>query len=72
MIGYNVKCPVCGKENKDVYLEETDGWMECERCYTKVKARESSKTVRIPLFTPEQLTRIVREGKLTVVDHLLL
>lgn len=60
---YNVKCPICGKENKDLYLEETSGWMECEGCYTKVRVRETGKTVRVPVFTPEQLTRLARDGK---------
>ena len=27
---YDVKCPICGTENKDLYFEETDGWMICE------------------------------------------
>lgn len=60
---YNVKCPICGKVNKDVYLEETDGWIECDVCYSKVKVIENRKTVRVPLFTPEQLTSLVIEGK---------
>ena len=25
---YDVKCPVCGTVNHNLYLEETDGWME--------------------------------------------
>lgn len=29
---YDVKCPFCGMINHSFYLEETDGWMECERC----------------------------------------
>ena len=33
----NVKCPVCGTVNHNLYLEETDGWMECERCGTLTK-----------------------------------
>jgi len=28
----DVKCPVCGAMNRSLYLEETDGWMECEAC----------------------------------------
>lgn len=27
---YDVKCPVCGKINHGLFLEETKGWMECE------------------------------------------
>ena len=40
---YDVICPVCGKKNKDLYLDETGGWMECERCNSKVKVRINSK-----------------------------
>ena len=29
---YDVRCPICGALNHDLYLEETDGWMECEHC----------------------------------------
>ena len=32
MMTYDVKCPVCGRINRNLYLEETDGWMECEKC----------------------------------------
>lgn len=28
----DVRCPECGTVNRSLYLEETDGWMECERC----------------------------------------
>ena len=29
---YDVKCPVCGHRNESLYLDETEGWMECEEC----------------------------------------
>ena len=31
---YDVACPVCGRVNRSLYLEETEGWMECEYCGT--------------------------------------
>lgn len=31
---YDVACPVCGRVNHRLYLEETEGWMECESCGT--------------------------------------
>ena len=31
---YNIPCPVCGTINRDIELQETDGWMECEKCHT--------------------------------------
>lgn len=32
MNGKDVRCPECGTINYSLYLEETDGWMECEHC----------------------------------------
>ena len=32
MGGKDVRCPECGAVNHSLYLEETDGWMECEKC----------------------------------------
>ena len=32
MGGQDVKCPECGAINHSLYLQETDGWMECESC----------------------------------------
>lgn len=29
---YDKRCPQCGHINRNLYLEETEGWMECEKC----------------------------------------
>ena len=29
---YNASCPCCGHMNRDMYLEETEGFFECEAC----------------------------------------
>lgn len=29
---YNINCPNCGKLNKNLLLEDSNGWMECEEC----------------------------------------
>ena len=29
---YDVTCPICGTVNKNLYLDETGGWMICEKC----------------------------------------
>ena len=34
---YEIECPYCGAINK-VYLEETEGWMECDHCLQHVNA----------------------------------
>lgn len=52
---YDVKCPICGTVNHNLYLEETDGWMECEHCQHNVKALPFAGEQKVPLFTPRQL-----------------
>ena len=29
----DVECPICGALNEKLDLDETDGWMECEKCH---------------------------------------
>ena len=47
---YDIKCPICGTVNRDLDLEETDGWMECEKCGTAVQTIGVRPMVRIPVF----------------------
>ena len=47
---YDVRCPVCGIVNRSLYLDETDGWMECEHCRQAVRAQEYVKMVRLPVY----------------------
>lgn len=58
MIAYDVTCPICGYINKDIYLEETDGWMECEKCgqITQNLKIRSKKAVRLPVFSIENFS----------------
>lgn len=53
---YDVKCPFCGEINHSVYLDETDGWMECANCFCDVKVKTSTLDYlscfnRVPLIT---------------------
>ena len=55
---YDVSCPCCGYRNINLYLEETDGFMECARCgeLTQVSKR-FMRLIKIPAFRikdPEQ------------------
>ncbi|MDO4961220.1 MAG: hypothetical protein Q4E57_05115 [Eubacteriales bacterium] len=34
---YDAVCPYCWKINRDLYLEDTNGWMECEGCKRAVQ-----------------------------------
>ena len=40
MKSYDLRCPICGAVNRGLYLEETDGWMECEKCGNVTQSRE--------------------------------
>ena len=52
---YNVKCPICGTINHNLYLEETNGWMECDHCRQTVKVLQFVTEKKVPVFTPQQL-----------------
>ena len=38
----DIKCPVCGTINHSLYLEETDGWMECDCCGCTVQLKKNA------------------------------
>lgn len=48
---YDAKCPLCDTLNRGLYLDETDGWMECEHCHETVRVQEFIKLKKIPMFS---------------------
>lgn len=56
---YDVACPVCGRINRSLYLEETEGWMECEYCGNSTQDLSFQKMVRIPVIRMEQLSKMM-------------
>ena len=55
---YNRKCPVCGHINHELYLEETNGYMECEKCGSISNVMEPMKEVEwVPVLSMEDLCR---------------
>lgn len=54
MKSYDLRCPVCGTVNRGLYLEETDGWMECENCGNVTQNMEHRQTVLIPILLRSQ------------------
>ena len=54
MKSYDLRCPICGTVNRGLYLEETDGWMECEKCGNVTRSMEHRQTVLIPLILKTQ------------------
>ncbi len=59
MLTFDVICPFCGKVNRNLYLGETSGWMECENCHQIVHdpTTINSSTVSAPILTPEPVAR---------------
>ena len=57
---YDVSCPCCGYWNKDLYLEETEGWMECEKCGEVAQvSKHFEKRSKIPVFRMEDLGKVM-------------
>ena len=56
---YDVACPVCGRINRSLYLEETEGWMECEYCGNSTQDLSFQKMVKIPVIRMEQLAKMM-------------
>ena len=57
---YDKICPKCGHLNKKLYLEETNGWMECEKCHQDSMVLLRSSEMKIPVFTGMELIRKIR------------
>jgi len=55
---YNVTCPKCKTENKDLYLDETEGWFICECCGEKTKIEDFDKGKNLPLYTGAQAEKV--------------
>ena len=47
---FDIKCPICGTLNRSLDLEETNGWMECEKCGNATQRIVEHPKVRIPVF----------------------
>lgn len=56
---YDVACPVCGRINRSLYLEETEGWMECEYCGNSTQDLSFQKMVKIPVIRMNQLSKMM-------------
>lgn len=56
---YDVVCPICGRINRSLYLEETEGWMECEYCGNSTQDLSFQKMVKIPVIRMNQLSKMM-------------
>lgn len=59
---YNMACPFCGHMNKQMYLEETDGWMECEHCHKESKVMTFAMSRKLPMFTMDGILQHMQAG----------
>ena len=61
---YVVQCPYCGKLNRNVYLEETNGWMECEYCSGVSRTAESDggQTPPVRIISPLHIAESACKG----------
>ena len=56
---YDVICPECGHINKNLYLDETNGWMECEKCSELSMYHLSPRGTRmLPVFRMDEVSKI--------------
>ena len=57
---YDVDCPCCGHRNSALNLEETRGWMECEKCGKAVQVTNRfEKHYKAPVFKMDQHSRTI-------------
>ena len=57
---YDVDCPYCGHRNSALYLEETSGWMECEKCGKADQVTNRfEKHLKIPVFKMDHQSRTI-------------
>ena len=62
---YDVKCPHCGHINKNLYLEETDGWMECEKCAQLSSAKMAGRVI-LPIVCGMQAASSARHATIRI------
>lgn len=57
---YDVKCPFCETLNRNLDLEDSKGWMECEHCKNAVKVFGVLPDKKIPVYTGKQVAAIFK------------
>ncbi len=53
MKAYDIMCPECGTVNHSLFLQETDGLMECENCGA-VSRVQVIKPLKVALVYPAE------------------
>ena len=52
---YDVKCPICGQVNRGLYLEEAEGWMECDQCRNATKVQLTDEYKLMPVCVVKRI-----------------
>ena len=56
---YSAVCPICGKINQNLLLEETEGTMECDNCGSVVNVLGMEDGKAVPVLTKELCASIM-------------
>ena len=59
---YDARCPLCGKINRSLLLDETSGWMECDRCKRALHLCRTEELTAIPGYDPNKEAWLVRHA----------
>ncbi len=62
---YNEKCPICGTENKQLNLDETNGWFICEKCGNKVNTLKYYKTQKVANISSMSVDQMKKHFNIT-------
>ena len=54
MKAYDIPCPVCGTMNHGLFLQETDGCMECENCGNECRVLTLRPLKVVQLYQTQQ------------------
>ena len=57
---YDRKCPICGALNRHLLLEDSEGWMECEKCGSTTRDVNFQNEKQIPCYSMQKPTEIRR------------
>lgn len=57
---YDVECPECKAMNRNLYLDDTDGWFECIECGHISKPLDYTYYYKIPCLDLSQVAEYVR------------
>ena len=63
---YDATCPICGTVNRGLYLDETDGWLECEHCGASTIDMKyyNAHSKKVPVYRMTDLPKLLAKNTL--------